>query len=42
MSRPRYREEPGFTSEVDPEVLVAWYCPYNLCEQSDGFWIESR
>lgn len=41
-SRPRLTAMPDFSDDVDPEVLATWHCPDNLCEQSDGFWIESR
>ncbi|MFF3321291.1 hypothetical protein [Streptomyces sp. NPDC002889] len=41
-SRRRIRELPDLEREVNPGVLVSWHCPDTLCEQSDGFWIESR
>lgn len=41
-SRPRLTPMPDLTDPVDPDVLVAWHCPNNLCPGSDGFWIESR
>jgi hypothetical protein len=43
MSHPRLREDRGgFTNEVDPDVGATWYCPDNLCNQHDGFWIEEQ
>jgi hypothetical protein len=42
MSPRRYQVDPHSPDEVDPDVLVAWYCPNNLCHKSRGFWIESR
>lgn len=32
----------GNSTELDPEVTVAWYCPDKLCNKSTGFWIETQ
>lgn len=43
VSRTRITELPDFdTAGPDPDVLVVWVCPDNLCNQHDGFYIETR
>ncbi|MEU9495395.1 hypothetical protein AB0D73_26955 [Streptomyces sp. NPDC048215] len=36
------KDEGAQTNPLDPEVNVTWYCPSIICDQNDGFWIESR
>lgn len=42
VSRPQFTEMPDLAAAVDPDVLVVWRCPDKLCNQHDGFWIETR
>lgn len=30
------------TVQADPEVLVVWHCPNDICEGHDGFFIEEK
>ncbi|MFD3955974.1 MULTISPECIES: hypothetical protein [Streptomyces] len=43
ISRPRITELPDLdAADTDPDVLVVWNCPDNLCNQHEGFYTETR
>lgn len=42
-SWPQTIDTPDLTAaDLDPDVLVVWICPDNLCNQHDGFFIETQ